>query len=79
MKIAKIVILQVIGSVEDEWAFKTFYFVKSKLRNQLTKHVTFVMHMFTQNFNILLTFSILDVLRCKYNKMTCLHLSCLMV
>ncbi len=48
MKIAKIVMVQVIGSVEDECAFKTFCFVKSKLSNQLTKHVTFVMHMFTQ-------------------------------
>jgi uncharacterized protein YdhG (YjbR/CyaY superfamily) len=63
MKIAKIVVVRVIGSVEDECVFKTFNFVKSKFRNQLTKHVTYVMHMFTQNFNILLTFFILDVFK----------------
>jgi hypothetical protein len=35
LKLAKIAIVQIIGSMEDEWMFWTFNFMKSNLQNKL--------------------------------------------
>lgn len=49
MKVVEIAHVQVLGSVEDERTFNSF-FIKSKLRNQLTTHLDLVVDMFAQDF-----------------------------
>jgi hypothetical protein len=56
MKLAKLVIVQVIGSVEDELFFSTLSFTKSMLWNQLVGHLNIAIHMFIQDFYIKETF-----------------------
>lgn len=46
MKLVKLTIVQVIGNVKDEWTFSTLAFMKSKLWNQLTRHLNIVVCMF---------------------------------
>lgn len=50
MKLAKLAMVQVIGSVEDERCFFTLAFMKSILCNKLTTHLPLVVHMFAQHF-----------------------------
>jgi hypothetical protein len=40
----------VLGSVKDERTFSTITFIKSKLRNQPTTHLDFVVKMYAQEF-----------------------------
>jgi hypothetical protein len=42
--------MQVIGLVEDEQCFFTLTFMKTKLKNQLTKHLELFIWMFNQKF-----------------------------
>lgn len=49
MKVVEIAHVQVLGTVEDERTFNSF-FIKSKLRNQLTTHLDLVVDMFAQDF-----------------------------
>jgi hypothetical protein len=46
----ELVIVMVLGSVEDENTFSTLTFMKSKLRNRLTTHFDLVVKMYAQNF-----------------------------
>jgi hypothetical protein len=39
IKLAKIIVVQVIGLVEDEWTFNTIAFMKNKSRNRLSTHI----------------------------------------
>jgi hypothetical protein len=55
-KLAKIVIVQVLGSMEDEHTFSTLSFMKSKLRNHFNEHLHIVVGMYSQTFFILNTF-----------------------
>jgi hypothetical protein len=50
IKLAKIVVIEVLGSIEDEWCSSTFSFMKSKLQNRLTTHLDLIIHMFVQRF-----------------------------
>ncbi len=50
MKLAKLVIVQVIGSVEDEFFFSTLSFTKSMLWNRLVGHLNIAIRMFIQDF-----------------------------
>ncbi len=50
IKLAELVIVQVIGSVEDERCFSTLTFMKTKLQNILTTHVELVIWIFSQKF-----------------------------
>jgi len=50
IKMVEIAVVQVIGSMEDEWCFSMFSFMKTKLRNQLTTHLDVVIHMFDSKF-----------------------------
>jgi hypothetical protein len=50
MRLAKLVIVQVIGSVENERTFSTLDFMKSKLRNRLVRHLDIAICMFAQDF-----------------------------
>jgi hypothetical protein len=50
IKLAKIAIIQVLGSIEDEWCFNTLSFMMSKLQNRLTTHLVLVICMFVQKF-----------------------------
>ncbi len=40
----------VMGNVEDEICFSNMGFMKSKLRNRLTTHLSLVVRMFAQKF-----------------------------
>jgi hypothetical protein len=46
-KLAKITIVRVIGSVEDERTFSTFNFMKSNIQNTLQKHLLVAMKMYS--------------------------------
>jgi hypothetical protein len=46
VKLAKLVMVQVVGSVEDERCFSTLAFMKSKFHNKLTTHLPLIVHMF---------------------------------
>jgi hypothetical protein len=50
MKVIEIVMVQVLGSMEDEKTFNNLAFMKSKLHNWLTTHLNLCMRMFIQNF-----------------------------
>jgi hypothetical protein len=54
--LAKIVMVQVLGSREDEWCFSSLAFCKSKFHNQLTTNMGLVVRMFSQNFYTLHNF-----------------------
>jgi hypothetical protein len=47
VKLAKLVMVQVVGSVEDKRCFSTLSFMKSKFHNKLTTYLPFIVHMFT--------------------------------
>jgi hypothetical protein len=55
-KLAKIAMVQVLGSVEDEQCFSSLEFWKSKLCNQLTTNLGLVVKVFSQNFYTLHNF-----------------------
>jgi hypothetical protein len=50
MKVAKIAIIVVFGSVEDERTFSMLGFMKSKLHNRLGRHLDTTVKMFSQPF-----------------------------
>jgi hypothetical protein len=50
MKLARLVIVQVIRSVEDEKIFSTLSFMKSMLWNRLVGHLNIAICMFIQDF-----------------------------
>jgi hypothetical protein len=49
-KLVELVIVMVLGSVEDERTFSTLTFMKSKLRNRPTTHLDLVVRMYAQDF-----------------------------
>ncbi len=49
IKVVKIVMVQILGSLEDEKTFNKLVFMKSKLYNQLTTHLNLCVCMFTHN------------------------------
>jgi hypothetical protein len=49
IKVAEIVMVQVLGSVEDERTFSNLAFMNNKLHNKLTTHLDLCV-MFIQNF-----------------------------
>jgi len=54
--LAKVAIIQVLGSVEDERCFSSLTFLKNKLRNSLDTHFECVVGMYTQKIFSLETF-----------------------
>jgi hypothetical protein len=54
--LAELVVVWVIGLVEDEWCFSKLTFMKTKLRNQLTVHLELVIWMFRPKFFIIENF-----------------------
>jgi len=46
IKLAELVVVQVIGYVENECFFSTLTFIKTKLWNWLTMHLELVIYMF---------------------------------
>jgi hypothetical protein len=49
-------IVLVLGDLEDECTISNLAFMKTKFRNQLTKHLDLILHMYVQTFYILETF-----------------------
>jgi hypothetical protein len=62
LKIAKVVAVTVMGSVEDECTFSTLSYMKSKVRNNLDDHLDLVVRMFGQSFYDLKTFPMQDAI-----------------
>jgi hypothetical protein len=56
LKLAKIAMVHVIGSVEDERVFSSVSFLKTKLRNSLDPHLGVVVGMYSQNIYTLQNF-----------------------
>jgi hypothetical protein len=56
MKVAKIVMVMVLGSMEDERTFNNLAFMKSKLHKRLTTHLDLCVRMFTQFIYIVTNF-----------------------
>ncbi len=52
----EIVVVQMLGLMEDDWTFFTFSFMKSKLRNRFNEHLNIVVGMYSQTFCNLNTF-----------------------
>jgi len=52
-ELAKIAIVQVLGSMEDERTFSTFSFMKFKLRNYFNEHLNNVVGIYYQFFKSL--------------------------
>jgi hypothetical protein len=48
MKLAKMVVVHVLGSVQDERCFSSLSFLKNKLRNALDEHLELVVGMYSQ-------------------------------
>ncbi len=56
IKVAKLVVVQIMGSGEDENTFSTLTFMKTKLYNRLCEQLVLVVCMFAQPFYIINTF-----------------------
>jgi hypothetical protein len=56
VKLVELVTVQILSSVEDERCFSTLAFMKSKLCNRLTIHLSIVVRMFAQQFYTLENF-----------------------
>ncbi len=52
LKLAKIVVVSMFGSIKDEWTFSTLAFIKDKLHNMLGLHLDTIVYMFAQEFCI---------------------------
>jgi hypothetical protein len=53
MKLAKMAVVHVLGSVQDEHCFSSLSFLKNKLRNNLDEHLGVVVGMYSQKvFNL---------------------------
>ena len=57
VKLAKFVVVHVIGSVEDERYFSSLSFFKNKLFNSLDEHLPLVVDIYPQKFSTLQDFS----------------------
>jgi len=55
-RLVELIIVMVLGSVEDERIFFTLTFMKSKLKNQLTTHLNLLVKMYAQDFFTLQNF-----------------------
>jgi hypothetical protein len=56
MKVAKFVVVQIMGFMENERTFLTLTFIKARLRNKLCEHLNLVIHIYAQLLNIIDTF-----------------------
>ncbi len=48
-KLVEIVVVQVMGSMEDEMTFNNLTFMKNKLQNHWTTHLDVCVYIFSQN------------------------------
>ncbi len=56
LKLVELSMVVVLGKVEDENYFSNLFFMKSKLRNQLTTHLDLVVQIYAYNFYTMETF-----------------------
>jgi len=52
MKVIELVVVQIMGFVEDEKTFSTLTFMKTKLWNRLCEYLYLVVRMIAQPFHI---------------------------
>jgi hypothetical protein len=50
MKVVELVVVQIMGSMENERTFSTLMFMKIRLWHHLCGHLDLVVHMFAQLF-----------------------------
>jgi hypothetical protein len=48
MKVVELVVVQIMGSMENERTFSTLMFIKTRLWHHLCGHLDLVVHMFAQ-------------------------------
>jgi hypothetical protein len=56
IKLVEIVVIQVLGFVENERTFSTISFIESRLQNQLSTHLNIFIRFYSQLFFILQNF-----------------------
>ncbi len=66
-QLVEIVIIHMLGNMEDEWTLSILFFMKSKLQNRLNEHLPMGVNMYSQTF-FTLNFSY-DVTFEKWQKM----------
>jgi len=62
MKVAKLVVVQIMGFVKDERTFSILTFMKTRLWNGLCEHLNLVVCVFAQPFYMIDTFPYDDVI-----------------
>ncbi len=50
MKVVELVVVQIMGTMEDERTFNNMTFYEDKLYNKLCEHLDLVVHMYAQPF-----------------------------
>jgi hypothetical protein len=60
VKLVELVMVKIVGSVEEEICFSTLAFMKSKLWNRLIAHLALVVRMFAQQSYTLQNFPYAD-------------------
>jgi hypothetical protein len=63
LKLVELSMVIVLGNVENDMCFFHMFFMKSKLRNQLTIHLDFMVWMYAQNFYIMETFPFIATIK----------------
>ncbi len=56
MKVAKFVVVQIMGFMENERTFLTLTFMKVRLENKLCEHLDLVIHIYAQLLDTIDTF-----------------------
>lgn len=72
-KLAKLVLVMIIGSVEDERTFSRLDYIKNKKRNSLDKHLDICVRAFEQNFYDLGTFPFNEAINAWNNLPMCMR------
>jgi hypothetical protein len=70
MKVAKLTMVQIMGSMEDERTFSTLTFMKTRLHNRLCEHLDLVVCMYVQPFYTVDTFHYHNVITTWIEKKT---------
>jgi hypothetical protein len=68
MTVVELVMVQIMGSIEDERTFLTLTFMKTRLWNRLCEHLDLVVHMFAQPFYMVDSFPYNDAIIAWTNK-----------
>jgi hypothetical protein len=68
MTVVELVMVQIMGSIEDERTFFTLTFMKMRLWNRHCEHLDLVVHMFAQPFYMVDSFPYNDAIIARTNE-----------